>query len=553
MQPEGATDPSLNISDDPTICERAFKAAYIGETGLSSVRSLAMMSPSAKQATADWAEYRKLLIQNGWEEVGQQPVAEEATVFFGSDARSGIYTVQHLFRRDNVVGIIEATGPAMAHSPEIILELVRVVDQRIAGLKSSYGSSIRVGSAWPIVAAPTIVADANLSGAPLIGQSVQLGGLSGLAALDAFGTEFVAVTDHGPTSQLESSNGDLLVMPLPAYTPSIVKLQLDNNQLKVTERIGLRLQGGFTNARTGTPFVTGLPNSESDPAAFDQTGRNTWGTDPNGVDPEGLAIDPRDGSYWIADEYGPSILHVAPDGTILARYLPAGKTLDAPGQNVRDILPAELARRKALRGFEGVAISPDGARLFAMMQAPLSDPNEAAGESSRNVRLLTLDLSGPEPVVDGLYIYETEPYSSAGTFTQENVRVSDLTAVSATRLVAIEHESLDGGGFKMAYRVDLDRATNILGRTDFGGGTLEQAADLAALDIAPTDKLPIANLANLGWQRDAIEGVAMIDDSTIAVVSDNNFGFGGYDRAGRLLANGTPTRLSIVHLPGSLR
>jgi hypothetical protein len=105
----------------------------------------------------------------------------------------------------------------------------------------------------------------------------------------------------------------------------------------------------------------------------------------------------------------------------------------------------------------------------------------------------------------------------------------------------------------MAYAVDLKPATNILGRTNFGGGTLEQATDLDALSISPAAKQPIANLTELGWQRDGVQAVAMVDASTIAVASDNNFGFGGYDRAGRLLSNGLATRLSIVHLPGPLR
>jgi hypothetical protein len=342
-------------------------------------------------------------------------------------------------------------------------------------------------------------------------------------------------------------------MPLPAYTPSIVRLTLEGSQLKVAERIGLKLQDGFTNPRTGNHFVTGLPNSNDDPAAFDQTGRNPWGTDANGVAPEGIAVDPRDGSFWIADDYGPSILHVGADGTILTRFMPVGKGLDAPGQNVVSLLPGELARRQPMRGFEGVAISPDGTKLFAIMQSPLASPSQQAGEASRNVRLITLDISGPEPVVDGMYVYQTEPYQVAGAFEQAGVRVSDLAAVSSTKLVAVEYESIDGGYYKMAYRVDLEQATNILDQTDFGGSSLEQAGDLAVLGISPAEKRPIANLASLGWQRDALEGVAMIDESTIAVVSDNNFGFGGYDRSGRLLANGAPTRLSIVHLPGTLR
>lgn len=553
LRPDGTGKPDLNLSTDPTVCERSYTAAYVGETGLSSVRSLIMMSPSEQQAQTDWNDYHSLLVQNGWQAAGSPPLAEQDDVFSGSDPRAGIYTVQHLFRRDNFVGILEATGPAMSHSPQILDDLIRKLDQRILGARSAYGTAVRTGSVWPVVSTPSMVADGRLGSEPQVGPNIPLGGLTGLVSLDAFGADFVAVTDRGPTAVANGPSGPELVMPLPAYTPSIVKLHLEDNRLKVVERIGLRLQPGATNARTGNAFVTGLPSTPAEPAAFDQTGRNNWGTDPNGVDPEGIAGDPRDGSYWIAEENGPSILHVGADGTILARLTPVGSAIDAPGEGINPLLPPELARRKPLRGIEGLGISPDGTRLFAVMESPLSLPSQSAGEASRNLRLLTLDLTGPEPVVDGMYLYQTEPAAGVGAASQDSVRVSDLAAVSADRVVVAEYDSTDGSAHRMAYVVDLRNATNILGLAGTADGALEQAADPSALGITPAQKAPLVNLAQLGWPAEAVAGLAMVDDSTIAVVSNNNFGFGGYDRAGRVLTNGRATRLSIIHLPESLR
>jgi hypothetical protein len=300
--------------------------------------------------------------------------------------------------------------------------------------------------------------------------------------------------------------------------------------------------------------VTGLPNSEADPAAFDVTGRSRWGTDSYGLDPEGIALDPRDGSYWICEEYGPSILHVAEDGTILLRLMPSGAGVDAPGENVRDVLPAELAKRKPNRGFEGIAISPDGGRLFAIMQSPLSNPDKDTGEVSRIIRLITLDLSGPQPRVDGMYVYLTEPAAQAGEPFQDNVKVGDLAALSASRLLVAERDSTNGGRFKMVYRIDLDGATNILGRLNFGGRWLEQndEASLTGLGVQPVAKTAVVNVADLGYRLEKLEGLAIVDESTIAVVDDNDFGLAGYDANGRVQTNGVPTRLTIVHLPAPL-
>src|SRR5206468_6467222 len=136
-----------------------------------------------------------------------------------------------------------------------------------------------------------------------------------------------------------------------------------------------------------------LSNTDHDETPWSRGGAERLPYDPNGIDSEGLAIDPRDGSFWICEEYSPSILHVANDGTILARLIPSGLALDAPGETVRDILPAELASRKVNRGFEGIGLSPDGTTLFAIMQSPLSNPDPDSGAASRNIRLITLDVS----------------------------------------------------------------------------------------------------------------------------------------------------------------
>src|SRR5204862_5877696 len=117
----------------------------------------------------------------------------------------------------------------------------------------------------------------------------------------------------------------------------------------------LRLASGYKDLRTNTPFVTGLPISDRSQPVYDSSGKNTWGTDPYGVDPEGLALDPRDGSFWVCEEYGPSLLHVAEDGTILTRLIPKGSSLKVPGVNVQAILPAELIKRTDNRGFAGIA------------------------------------------------------------------------------------------------------------------------------------------------------------------------------------------------------
>lgn len=560
MWPEPASGASLNHASDPTMCERLFRAEPPGPSGISLVRSLVIFTGSVSQAEADFAEYRALLVQAGWEPGPVQPLGDEAQIFLGSDPEDGIYTVQQLFRRGSVLVVTEATGPALEYGPGIVLDLSRTVDTRLSlDLGASFVTPLARPSIWPSVRQATIVADVRLTASTPMGQrleeSLQLGGLSGLVSLDREGTKFIAVTDRGPYADLDTGKRKLMVVPLPAYTPSILKLEVRNNQLRVIDRLGLRLADGYTNPRTGSPYVTGLPNSDSDPAAFDRTGRNRWGTDPYGVDPEGIAVDPRDGSFWICEEYGPSILHVDSDGTILLRLVPVGVYLNAPGQNVRGMLPPELARRQADRGFEGVAISPDGSRLFAIMQSPLASSDRPTGQTSRFIRLVTLDLTGGEPVVDGMYVYKTENFAEVGAVRQDDIRIGDMVALTSSRLLVAERDSRSGGAFKMVYEIDLASASNVLGMVDFGGNGLEQNDEhqIYNLGIETLPKRPLVNLAALGWQPESFEGLTVVDESTIAVVDDNNYGFGGYDSRGQPQSNGILTRLTVVHLPGSLR
>src|SRR5439155_2648715 len=337
-------------------------------------------------------------------EVDAQPVGDEGTVFIGNDLAARVYSVQQLFHRQNIVVAIEATGPVLAEQPEIVLSLARVVDNRLK----------QGASGWPAVSVPTVVGDAQLSAPPQAGQGLHLGGFAGLASLDGDGTRFVAVTDRGPIAELDCGPNQLMFMPLPAFTPSIVKLQVGGGRVEVTERLGLHLPRGYIDPRTGTPFVSGLPRGEADSAAFDGSGQYRWGTDAYGLDPGGIAVDPRDASYWVCESYGPSILHVDPEGAIQLRLVPGGVDANLPGLDSRATLPAELAKRQLNRGFKGIAISPNGQRLFAIMESPLANPDDRTGRGSRSVRLITLDLAGGEPRLDGMYVYLTEPADQVG-------------------------------------------------------------------------------------------------------------------------------------------
>src|SRR5262249_7858826 len=167
--------------------------------------------------------------------------------------------------------------------------------------------------------------------------------------------------------------------------------------------IPLRLGQG-TDPITGTRNISGVPNVAGlDEAPYDSAG-NPLPYDPYGLDTEGIAYSPRTDTFWVSEEYRPSLVEVARDGTILRRLLPQGEAslfTNAPDNPAADTLPAILSRRVVNKGLEGVAITPNGKYLYAAMQGPLANPDDS---TSRVLRIVEIDVGTLEPIAEFAYL-----------------------------------------------------------------------------------------------------------------------------------------------------
>jgi hypothetical protein len=412
-------------------------------------------------------------------------------------------------------------------------------------------------STRPAVTVARVDTDVRLENAPELENGFKLGGFSGLVATDSTGTAFITTTDRGPNGEIKVDGKKELAFPLPHYTPRLVKLRLDGNKLQVVDTITLKVPDGYTDPVTNSREITGLPAFDgSGENAYSPDGKEAYGTDPYGVDPESVALDSRDGSYWLGEEYGPSIVHVSADGTLLMRITPKGLGLNMPGVAVRELIPEAFRMRKANRGFEGMALSPDGTRLFVMLQSPLLNPDKKAGEASRNVRIAVFDTTdGDNPKLNGVYVYLTQKAEDVGAAEQDEIKIGDMAAVSRTRIIVGERDSVDGGKHKKVYLVDLAGATDISQNDQFNGKTVEQLtdSDLKKAGVDTVRKTMVVDLARLGFTPDKFEGLALVDSTTIAVVNDNDFGVSAVDSRGRVVRNGPSPRLVIVRVPEPLQ
>jgi len=208
-------------------------------------------------------------------------------------------------------------------------------------------------------------------------------------------------------------------------------------------------------------------------------------------DPEGFVVGPN-GHFYVSDEYGPSIYEFLPDGSFVRGFVAPANVVprDAMGPNFSaqsSVTP--IAGRQRNRGYEGLAISPDGKRLFAMLQDPLSEEGSVdpacktacapAGRFSRNLRIVSYNAATGESAAQ--YIYQLEALAAINTRVADkafssnaqgvNISISALTAINDHEFLVLERDNRGMGiddptgtipvGTKRIYRIDIAHATDV--------------------------------------------------------------------------------------------
>jgi hypothetical protein len=312
------------------------------------------------------------------------------------------------------------------------------------------------------------------------------------------------------------------VYPTPSYTPSIYRvLLLDDGTFRVTDVITLK-------DRDGRP-LNGMPNplrTATTETPLDGQGARLQ-QDVRGIDVEGL-VRLSDGTFWIGDENGPSLMHFSTDGRMLARHVPKGTEGDFAGAPYETIgsLPAIVAKRQANRGIEAVSISPDERFLYFIMQNPLANPDTAAYQQARNTRLFKIERATIKVV--GEYVYTLD---NPGTFRrdpsnkQSDPRLSEMMAIGTDRLIVLERTEQT----TKLYEVELDGATDIAGSRWDDAATspsLEQT-DIGTAKIAPVKKTIRFDTADHSAILGKTEGMALLGDGALAIINDDDFGITG--------------------------
>ncbi len=392
------------------------------------------------------------------------------------------------------------------------------------------------------------------------GQQILLGGFSGLffEGTTADGKlQFVTHPDRGPNGEptnLLPAPGNERPFALPNFQPEIVRFTLDpvSGDFAILDRIGL-------TRFDGTTPLTGLPNLQAQAnglAYTDELGIDLFGNqlanDPLGADLEGIVVAP-DGSFWMVDEYRPAIYHFNANGVLLDRFVPQGTAAapnpdEPPGTFGTEALPALYAQRRANRGFEAVALA--GNKLYAFIQSAIDNPdatNDSTSRNSKNLRILEFDIVSEQVTAEYLYILDS--ISASGTARTD--KIGDAVSLGNGKFLVVERDDRDtAASNKLIYQIDLSNATNISGLTP-GGQTIEQLTNPQASGVTPVTKTLLVNAAAAGYTGvDKLEGLALVDANTVALLNDNDFGLAPAPIPGDgtvpIDATPTPVRLGLL-------
>ncbi|MDA0174218.1 esterase-like activity of phytase family protein [Solirubrobacter taibaiensis] len=411
---------------------------------------------------------------------------------------------------------------------------------------------------------------------PLVGTSIYTppvneGGWSAFAPIDD--STFWTVSDRGPNGlPAVGGTGTRRTFLSPSFTPTIYKVAIGSGgALNVVQRIPIHLKAGAVNparawmqanpnpglgvlpgdqnhitglsqiATAGQGGISGLPTAASarDEVPYAADGTTPLPSDPYGLDSESIAVDPRDGSFWIGDEYRPSLVHVAADGTLLNRIVPDGVTVPADPANpakfagedeavvkTHRILPRAFAFRRQNRGMEGGTLTADGKTLFGMLQSSIVPP--AGQGDGRTLRLVRFDVSDSlNPKLTGEWIYRLSAPQPGSGINQADLSNSDIYALDATHIIVDEHDnvtSVPGAGEKRVYAIDLEGATNLVDDAVQNGNapTLESTNGAGVTPVAKTFWL---SLDDWGYDHDKPEGLGLFPNGDLAMLDDNDFGF----------------------------
>jgi hypothetical protein len=329
----------------------------------------------------------------------------------------------------------------------------------------------------------------------------RVGGFGSAISYTGVGSLYIATPDRGPadgtTSYLDRAY--LLDIPVTLGPPGSVTASVIDARLLTNE-----LGANFTGSAT----------------AFDATNS----TASLRFDPEGIRFTKK-GTFFVSDEYGPFLYEFDASGQRLRALTIPSKFLITHPSNTADgeLPPNNATGRQPNRGMEGLAITPDGSKLYGIMQNALIQDGALNSSNQRrgfNNRILEINTTTGETHE---YLYQLDSRSNG---------VNEMVAINDHQFLVLERDGNAGASaaFKKIFKIDLT------GASDISGVALPQAASPLPSGVIPVTKTPTPFIDLLDPSfglagpdfPEKIEGLAFGPDlpdgrHLLLVTSDNDF------------------------------
>ena len=242
----------------------------------------------------------------------------------------------------------------------------------------------------------------------------------------------------------------------------------------------------------------------------------------NAFDPEGLVVHPGTGNLLVSDEYGPSLYEFGRDGTLVRAFKTPENLKPVMADSSYNFDGDGDTGRRTNRGFEGLAISPDGLYAYAMLQSAMVNEGGSDGFCTRIVKF---DTETGEAVAQ--FAYKMEAAS-------QGRGMSALVAVNADEFLVLERNNRGIGvgaeatpPNKKVFRISL------AGATDVSGVSLSNAScpppqhvrvtknPVPFLDLGAHTLPALGNRVPEKWEGLAI-GPRLSDDSYVVLAGTDN-------------------------------
>ena len=338
-----------------------------------------------------------------------------------------------------------------------------------------------------------------------------------------------------------------------AFTPDYTTNTVGQTQLTLTFKNTIKITDFNGNASTAVnPTASTLGSLTNVPVANGKLA----------LDAEGLAIR-ADGSFYISDEYGASILNVSKDGKLLGVITPVqalipqftgasgltGFTSQVGGVDISKASDplVQTGGRRDNQGMEAVDITPDGKFLVSMLQSATRQDTPSNSDFNRAyTRLFVYDItkSGTPSSPVGHYLVELPTFSSKGVGAAANKTAaqSEIVALSSNTFMVLTRDGNGNGAgnagpksssttvgyadnpqvFKSIALVSTANATNLAGTAYETGyttavqGTGSSLAPATGIVAATTtdfvNLLNVSQLARFGLNTNTVStlGVASL-------------------------------------------